>query len=64
MCRVALRRADGSWVPAGSFRYGYGDEGDSEASLTAGVRPDHIAAIRVRADGRTFVQPLHSNSAS
>jgi hypothetical protein len=61
LCRVWLRRPDGTRVPAGSFRYVYAGESD-EASLSSGVAPDQATAIGLRAGSRTFVAPLPGRS--
>jgi hypothetical protein len=58
LCTVWLRRADGTRVPAGSFRYVYAGESD-EASLSSAVAPDDATAIGLRAGSKTFVAPLH-----
>jgi anti-sigma factor RsiW len=57
LCQVWLRRADGTRVPAGSFRYVYAGESD-EANLSSAVSPDDATAIGLRAGSRTFVEPL------
>jgi anti-sigma factor RsiW len=57
LCRVWLRRADGTRVPAGSFRYLYAGESD-EASLSSALSPRDAVAIGLRAGPRTFVAPL------
>lgn len=62
LCRVWLRRADGTRVPAGSFRYLYPDDSD-EAALSSALSPDDATAIGLRAGSRTFVAPLPSRSA-
>jgi hypothetical protein len=56
LCRVFLRRANGSRLPAGSFRYRYG--GEDDAVLTTGLDLSSARAIGVRAGHRTFVAPL------
>jgi hypothetical protein len=57
LCRVWLRRADGTRVPAGSFRYLYAGESD-EASLSSALSPGDARAIVLRAGSKTFVAPL------
>ena len=57
LCRVSLRRADGTAMPAGSFRYRYG--GQQQAVLTSALDLSAARAITVRAAGRTFVAPMH-----
>jgi hypothetical protein len=62
LCRVYARRADGSLVPAGSFRYVY-DQGDHGASsLTTAVDLADMSSVVVRAGDRTFEQPLSAES--
>ena len=56
LCRVFLRRAGGSFTPAGSFRYRYG--GNSDAVMTSGLDLSEADAIEVRAGNRTFVAPM------
>jgi putative zinc finger protein len=53
LCRVFLRRADGTRVSAGSFVYRYG--GNSQAVLTSALDLSNARAIGVRAGDRTFV---------
>jgi anti-sigma factor RsiW len=56
-CEVWLRKADGTRVAAGSFRYRY-EGGSDGAALSASVRPSQARSIAVRAGGRTFVAPV------
>ncbi len=56
LCRVFLRRADGTVMPAGSFRYRYA--GAEQAVLTSALDLSAARAVGVRAGGRTFVAPL------
>ncbi|HEX6667231.1 MAG TPA: anti-sigma factor [Solirubrobacterales bacterium] len=56
LCRVSLRGANGASVPAGTFRYRWGD--DSQAVLTSALDLSRTVAIRVEAGGRTFVAPV------
>jgi hypothetical protein len=56
LCRVFLRRADGTKLPAGSFRYRYA--GSEQAVLTSALDLSTARAVGVRAGGRTFVAPL------
>ena len=51
-----LRRADGTRMPAGSFRYRYG--GREQAVLTSALDLSDARAVGVRAGSRTFVAPL------
>jgi hypothetical protein len=59
LCKVWLRRRDGTRVTAGSFRYVYDGESD-EAGLSSAVTPGDATAIGLRAGSRTFVTPLPS----
>jgi hypothetical protein len=56
LCRVFLRRADGTAISAGSFRYRYSSE--EQASLTSALDLSAARAVGVRAGGRVFVAPL------
>jgi anti-sigma factor RsiW len=56
LCRVSLRSGDGTDVPAGTFRYRYGD--DAGAVLSSALDLSQARAIVVRAGNRTFTQPL------
>lgn len=56
LCRVFLRRTDGTRMPAGSFRYRYG--GTEQAVLTSALDLSAARAVGVRAGDRTFVAPL------
>jgi anti-sigma factor RsiW len=58
LCRVSLRRGDGTSVPAGTFRYRYGD--DAGAVLSSALDLSQARAIVVRAGNRTFTQPLQT----
>ncbi len=62
LCKVWLRRRDGTRVTAGSFRYVYDGESD-EAGLSSAVTPGDATAIGLRAGTKTFVAPLPLNSA-
>jgi hypothetical protein len=62
LCTVWLKRADGTKVAAGSFRYVYAGESD-EASLSAAISPDDATAIGLRAGSVTFVAPLPARGA-
>ncbi len=62
LCKVWLRRRDGTRVTAGSFRYVYDGESD-EAGLSSAVTPGDATAIGLRAGSKTFVAPLPSRSA-
>lgn len=56
LCQVFLRGPRGERVPAGTFRYRYGD--DSEAVLSSALDLSNTRAIGVRAGNRTFVAPV------
>ena len=56
LCRVFLRRPDGTAMPAGSFRYRYG--GRNQAVLTSALDLSAADAIAVRAGDQTFVAPM------
>ncbi len=56
-CEVWLRRADGTRVAAGSFRYRY-EGGSDGAALSTSLRPSQAQSIAVRAGNRTFVAPV------
>ena len=56
LCRVFVRARDGSRLPAGSFRYRWGD--DSQAILSSALDLSRTAALGVRVGDRTFVAPV------
>jgi Putative zinc-finger len=56
LCRVYLRGPRGEKVPAGTFRYRWGD--DSTAVLSSALDLSRTRAIGVRAGNRTFVAPV------
>jgi hypothetical protein len=56
LCRVFLRGPDGSRMPAGTFRYRWGE--DSDAVLSAAMDLSRTRAIGVQVGHRTFVAPL------
>jgi hypothetical protein len=56
LCQVFLRGPDGSRVPAGTFRYRYGD--DTDAVLSSALDLSRTKAIGVRAGDRTFIAPV------
>jgi anti-sigma factor RsiW len=62
LCTVWLRRANGTKVTAGSFRYVYDGESD-EAGLSSAVAPGDATEIGLRAGSRTFVAPLPADAA-
>ena len=57
LCAVWLRRADGTRIPAGSFRYVYAGQSD-EAELSSGLDPPDVTAVGLTAGSRTFVAPV------
>lgn len=61
LCMVWLRRADGTRVPAGSFRYVYAGESD-EAELSSGLDPPDVTAIGLEVGSRTFIAPTPSRA--
>jgi Putative zinc-finger len=62
LCRVFLRGPDGTRMPAGSFRYRWGD--DADAVLSAALDLSRTRAIGVRVGNRTFVAPVEPNEAA
>jgi Putative zinc-finger len=56
LCRVFLRAEDGSRMPAGSFRYTWGD--DTLATLSSGLDLARTDAIGIRVGKRTFIESL------
>jgi hypothetical protein len=56
LCRVFLRGPDGIQLPAGSFRYRWGD--DANAVLSAALDLSRTRAIGVRVGKRTFIAPV------
>jgi hypothetical protein len=62
LCQVFLRGPRGERVPAGTFRYRYGD--DSEAVLSAALDLSSTRAVGVRAGNRTFVAPVNAPGAT
>lgn len=56
LCQVFLLGPRGERVPAGTFRYRYGD--DSEAVLSSALDLSRTRAVGVRAGNRTFVAPV------
>jgi hypothetical protein len=61
LCTVWLRRADGTRIAAGSFRYVYDGESD-QAGLSSAVDPADATAVGLRAGSKTFVAPLPASS--
>jgi hypothetical protein len=62
LCRVSLLGPGGVRVPAGTFRYRWGE--DSEAVLSSALDLARTRAIDVRAGNRTFVAPIKANGAA
>jgi putative zinc finger protein len=62
LCRVYLRGPHGVRVPAGTFRYRWGD--DSTAVLSSALDLSRTRAIGVRAGNRTFVAPVDVTGAT
>lgn len=62
LCRVFLRRPDGTRVAAGTFRYRYG--GDSDAVLSSALDLSLADAIGVRAGDRTFLARIEPSQAT
>jgi acyl-coenzyme A thioesterase PaaI-like protein len=62
LCRVFLRGPDGTRMPAGTFRYRWGN--DADAVLSAAMDLSRTRAIGVRVGNRTFVAPVGSAGAA
>jgi hypothetical protein len=62
LCRVYLRGPHGVRVPAGTFRYRWGD--DSTAVLSSALDLSRTRAIGVRAGNRTFLAPVDVTGAT
>jgi hypothetical protein len=58
LCQVFLRGPHGVRVPAGTFRYRWGN--DSEAVLSSALDLSRTRAIGVHAGNRTFIAPVDS----
>lgn len=56
LCRVFLIGANGTRMPAGTFRYRWGD--DANAVLSSALDLSRTKAIGVHAGGRTFIAPV------
>ena len=61
LCRVFVRSRNGDTLPAGTFRYRWGD--DSDAVLSSALDLSRTAAIGVHAGGRTFIAPVDRTAA-
>jgi hypothetical protein len=62
LCRVLLRGPGGERVPAGTFRYRWGD--DSDAILSSALDLSQTKAIVVEAGNRTFSAPVDVSGAT
>lgn len=62
LCRVSLRGPRGVVVPAGTFRYRWGE--DSTAVLSSALDISRTRAIVVHAGNRTFTAPVDPTGAS
>jgi Putative zinc-finger len=62
LCRVYLQGPGGMKVPAGTFRYRWGD--DSTAVLSSALDLSRTRAVVVRAGGRTFLAPVEATGAT
>lgn len=62
LCRVSLLGPRGVRVPAGTFRYRWGE--DSEAVLSSALDLSRTRAIDIRAGNRTFVAPVRAQPAA
>jgi hypothetical protein len=61
LCRVFLRGPGGARMPAGSFRYRWGE--DTQAELSSALDVSAVRAIGVRVGNRTFVAPIVASGA-
>jgi hypothetical protein len=61
LCRVALRGRDGARVPAGTFRYRYGED---DAVLSSALDLARTRAIVVHVGRRAFVAPVGAHGAA
>lgn len=62
LCQVFLRGRDGVRVPAGTFRYRWGD--DSTAVLSSALDLSRTRSIGVRVGDRTFSAPVNGPGAT
>lgn len=60
LCTVWVRTRDGTRIPAGSFRYVYGDDTNA-TELSSGIDPAHVTAIGLVVGSRTFVARVPHN---
>jgi hypothetical protein len=56
LCRVFVRGPGGARMPAGSFRYRWGE--DAQATLSSALDVAAVKAVGVRVGNRTFVAPI------
>jgi hypothetical protein len=56
LCRVFVRGPGGARMPAGSFRYRWGE--DAQATLSSALDVSAVRAVGVRVGNRTFVAPI------
>jgi hypothetical protein len=56
LCRVFLRGPDGGRVPAGTFRYRWGN--DCDAVLSAAMDLSRTRAVGIKIGSRTYVAPV------
>ncbi len=62
LCEVFLRGPHGVTMPAGTFRYRWGE--DSTATLSSALDLSRTRAIGVRAGNRTFIAPVDPDGAT
>jgi hypothetical protein len=62
LCRVFLRGPNDTRMPAGTFRYRWGN--DADAVLSAAMDLSHTKAIGVQVGTRVFVAPINSGEAA
>jgi Putative zinc-finger len=60
LCRVFLRGPHGTRMPAGTFRYRWGN--DADAVLSAALDLSRTRAIGVQVGNRTFIAPIDSDA--
>ena len=60
LCRVYLRRPNGTELSAGSFRYRWGD--DDNAVLSSALDLSKTGSVVVRVGGRTFSAPVRASA--
>ncbi|HET6997927.1 MAG TPA: zf-HC2 domain-containing protein [Solirubrobacterales bacterium] len=62
LCQVYLRGPRGARVPAGTFRYRWGE--DSTAVLSSALDLSRTRALEIRAGDRTFVAPVNPDDST